>query len=529
MRAQTKLIIFGIDAATWDLMDPWLDGGSLPNLAAVIRDGCRAPLRSVVPPITGCAWPTIMTGVNPGKHGMFGLSSYDTNYQHRPVSNLDRRVPALWDRLAELGLSVGVYNVPMTYPPNEINGYMVSGEMGAVEFDRSMFRPRELFEELARVVPDYVIAPLKRDDQGYDLDALKRQVEARRKAAVYLLEKHPVDVFIAVVNYVDYVQHFFMKSRACGETEDLVLWAYQQADQLLGELMEVAGEHAAVMVLSDHGAGPVSGFLDLNALLAQLGFLQVPRPAGQRPSVKSALRKGYRTVVRPLLSEARQKKLRKRFAGLPFEPSGTRAYQAGPYLCVRLNLKGREARGWVPAGDYDRVCSEIVQALNEVVNPFSGEKDLGAFAAADYYSGPHTALGPDILGMAQGFALDRATIPGNVDRPFLSDDDLRALGSDMAYREGTHRADGIFACRLPSRAVSLTVEHPGLADMVPTALSLLSLPVPMYLDGRAVLDLPEERVNGDERWEAESEAPAEAYTDEERKKVQQRLRDLGYL
>ena len=524
-----KLLIFGIDSATWDLMDPWLEAGLLPNLAALTSDGCRARLRSIVPPITGCAWPTIMTGVNPGKHGMFGLSSYDTNYRHRPVSNLDRRAPALWEQLGELGLSVGVYNVPMTYPPNEFNGYMVSGEMGAVEFDRSMFYPRELFEELERVVPDYVIAPLRRDEQGYDLDALKRQVEARRKAAVYLLEKHPVDVFITVVNYVDHVQHFFMKGRTCGEIEDLVLWTYQQADRLLGELMALAGEDAAVMVLSDHGAGPVSGFLDVNALLAQLGFLQVPRPAGQGASVKSALRKGYHTLVRPFLSQGRQKKIRKRFAGLPFEPSETLAYQAGPYLCVRINLEGREARGSVPPGDYRKVTSEIVEALNHVDNPFSGEKDLGAFAAADYYSGPHTGLGPDVLGSPQGFALDRTTIPGNVDRPFLSPQDLRALGSDMAYREGTHRADGIFACKVPSREVSVSLEHPGLADIAPTVLSLLSLPAPTHLDGQTIIDMPEKRVEGGEAWEGPRDDAGEAYTDEEQKKVEQRLRDLGYL
>jgi len=230
-----------------------------------------------------------------------------------------------------------------------------------------------------------------------------------------------------------------------------------------------------------------------------------------------------------LLSEGRQKKIRKRFAGLPFEPSNTQAYQAGPYLCVRLNLKGREAQGSVPPADYEKVCAEIVHALNEVVNPFSGEKDLEAFAAAGYYSGPHTGLGPDILGRAQGFALDRARIPGNVDRPFLSVEDLRALGSDMAYREGTHRADGIFACKVPSREVSLAVEHPRLADIAPTALSLLSLPVPAQLDGRAILDVPEQRVEGDEGWEAQRAAAGEAYTNDEQKKVEARLRDLGYL
>ena len=531
MPNRTRLIIFGIDGATWDLMDPWLEAGLLPNLAQVVRTGCRAPLRSIIPPITGCAWPTIMTGTNPGKHGMFGLSTYGTDYRARPVSNLDRQAPVLWEMLGELGCSVAVYNVPITYPPDRVRGVFVSGEMGAVEFDPSMFQPQGLFDEVFGVVPDYVIAPLKPDADGYDLDALRRQVEARRKTAVYLLEKHPADVFIAVVNYVDHISHFFWQTRAYGEFEDLLLWGYQQADQLLGELMEVAGEGAAVMLLSDHGFGSVAGFLDLNALLAQLGFLKVRDPAPERGRARSLAARAYRTFLRPLLSDDRRESVHRSLGGggLPFDPARTRAYQAGPFLCARLNLKGREIHGRVAPADQHRMCADIAEALNEVTNPFSGDKDLGAFAAAGYYHGPYTGLGPDILGVPQGFSLDQAGIPGNFDRPFLTREDLRAAGNNLASRQATHRMHGILACRLPSEAAALTVEVPELVDITPTALALLSLPLPAHLDGRVVLDVPEERDTQTHAWQPARPDSEAAYTDEERRTVERRLRDLGYL
>ena len=112
--------------------------------------------------------------------------------------------------VAARGLSVGVYNVPITYPPNQVNGYMVSGEMGAVAYDESMFQPPELFEELRKVVPRYEIAPVhRRHGAEFDLEALRAQVDARRIAAAYLLEHHPTDVFITVINYVDHLQHRF--------------------------------------------------------------------------------------------------------------------------------------------------------------------------------------------------------------------------------------------------------------------------------------------------------------------------------
>ncbi|MGC9318928.1 MAG: alkaline phosphatase family protein, partial [Armatimonadota bacterium] len=228
MASHPKLIIIGIDSATWDLMDPWLAEGELPNIASVLRHGGRSELRSVVPPITGCAWPTIMTGTNPGRHGMFGFATYEDGYAPRPISNRDRRAPALWEMLNHHGLTVGVYNVPMTYPCDDVDGYMVSGEMGAVEYGPSMFRPRHLFDELRRAVPRYELAPVVRGMREEDgVERLAAQVEARRKAAAYLLEKHPTDVFIAVVNYVDHVQHRFMTTRSFADIDDMVLWAYR--------------------------------------------------------------------------------------------------------------------------------------------------------------------------------------------------------------------------------------------------------------------------------------------------------------
>jgi len=537
MAAHPKLIVIGIDGATWDLMDPWLLQGELPHIASVIGDGCRSELRSVVPPITGCAWPTIMTGVNPGRHGMFGFASYEDDYIPRPVSNRSRRAPALWEMLNYYGLTVGVYNVPMTYPPNEVDGYLVSGEMGAVGYDPSMFEPPELFEEIRQVVPSYELAPVVKGlGQEHGLERLQAQVEARRRAAAYLLERHPTDVFITVINYVDHVQHRFMKNRSFDGIDDMLLWSYQRADEFVGEVLSHAGPDTAVMIISDHGAGPISGFIDPDALLCQLGYRSYRRGRGSRGPLKpvvGGLRTLYGRFIKPHLSTARHKRLRLSMSdlGRESEPDWerTRAYAAGPYLCIRLNVRGREARGCVNPEDFYRARDDLIDVLNEVVNPHSGETDLQAHPAEDFYAGEHTTMGPDIVGMPQDFALETVSIAGNTDRPFPRREDIPQKFAGKRVLEGTHRMNGVFAAKAADAEMRLTA-GPQLTDVAPTALALLSLPVPANLDGRVLLDLP---------YAAGEAAPLEGLADgadasggydhEEARKVEQRLRDLGYM
>ena len=557
-----KLAIIGIDSADWRLMEPWLETGDLPNIAAVIDSGCRSPLRSTVPPSTACAWPSMMTGVNPGKNGVFGFVEFRDDYTPRLMSNVDRQAPALWDLLAERLMTVGVYNVPMTYPPNQVNGYMVSGEIGAVEWDESLCRPRELFEELAAVVPPerYEMEPVHQRQGRLDLAGLERQVAARRTIACHLLDHHPTDVFIGVVNYVDHIQHRRLGKRRAGGVADVVRLAYQAADEFVGAILERCDDDTAVLIVSDHGSGPVEGYFDLNAMLASLGYLRYKpeavaqfeaqqRRAGwrrQRYALSRRIPGPLKSFVRRLLGRsqpaavhpARPRDLKRdHFAirqNLALTPAvdweRTRAYSAGLYLSARLNLKGREQQGIVAPEEYEGLRAEITGRLNEIKNPLTGETDLGAMPADEVYSGEHMQWAPDIIGVPQGGALTLKNLPGNERRPFLRGSDIWA---DYPWGEGvpgTHRMDGILACRAPRRQARMVADQPTVMDIAPTALALLGLPIPAHLDGRVILDLPQAQTDqtGGGPWRR-AEGPGSAYDDEEEKKVERRLKDLGYL
>ena len=123
-----RVLLIGLDGATFDYIDPWIDEGELPNIAQLIRGGVKARLRSTPVFHTSVAWPSMVTGKNPGKTGIFDITMREPDsYSTVPTNTLGFHGPALWEILSDANLSVGVINVPVTYPPKPVNGYLVSG------------------------------------------------------------------------------------------------------------------------------------------------------------------------------------------------------------------------------------------------------------------------------------------------------------------------------------------------------------------------------------------------------------------
>src|SRR3954466_13419765 len=96
-----KLIVVGLDAATFDVIDPLVEAGELPPLAGLLDRGARGTLRSTTHPLTPLAWTTMVSGVNAGKHGVWDFSERDARgYGLRLAQPRPRHAPALWTRLA---------------------------------------------------------------------------------------------------------------------------------------------------------------------------------------------------------------------------------------------------------------------------------------------------------------------------------------------------------------------------------------------------------------------------------------------
>src|SRR5947209_2502310 len=166
-----RTIILGVDGLTFRVLHPMIERGELPNFRKLAEEGCEAILQSKYPPLTPPAWISLSTGMKPAVHGVYDFWEYQEQSRdgtrEARVQTHRKGGKAIWNILSEYGKQVLVINVPMTYPPEPINGIMVSGYMtpsAQVDFTY----PRSFKEELFRVVP------------GYDLDIPTLEYERMR-------------------------------------------------------------------------------------------------------------------------------------------------------------------------------------------------------------------------------------------------------------------------------------------------------------------------------------------------------------
>src|ERR1051325_7593885 len=158
MKKVPKVVVIGLDAATWTLIRPWMAEGSMPNLARLMKGGVSGTLESILPPITPPAWTSFMTGKNPGKHGIFHFvetehGGYAMNY----ANATSRRSPTVWKLLNDAGYSVGTMNIPFTYPPEPLDGFQISGldtPSANSEFVYPASLKRELIDRLCNINHD---------------------------------------------------------------------------------------------------------------------------------------------------------------------------------------------------------------------------------------------------------------------------------------------------------------------------------------------------------------------------------------
>jgi len=553
-----KVLLFGIDGATLDLVGPWMDAGELPNLARLRAEGASGTLRSTVPYFTSVAWTSFATAKNPGKHGIFDFmalrpGTYDTRFSNRGMT----RSGSVFRHLAERGRRVGVVNVPWTWPPEDLGpgGYVVAG-MGAPRFDEGMFYPPSLHDEVRGRVGAYSLKPLRKSGGLYDFEALHRDAERITATARYLVEEKGVDVLTVVYMFVDQIQHFYWKDRRAtgrdGRTaDDVLLHAHKLLDEKLSELLGLLGDDATVVVLSDHGAGPVEAGLNLPAALRSLGLTSYndTNAANGGTSTRQRIAAG----AKGLLSRAHEE-TKKRFPGAleagkrlmgerlkdrammslgvrygDVDWGATRAFAWGTLGAVQVNLKGREPQGAVePGAAYEAVRDGAIGGLGGLRDASGRPLVEGVYRREELYHGPALEDAPDLVVVPRdGVEVVNRFLDPKV---ALEPEDLEWEGS---RKEGNHRPDGLIVLRGPGVRAGASVEGAGIEDVLPTVLHLLGEPVPEDADGRVldgvlVSDASAEYAGtlGDSSA-GEDEAPE--YTEEDEAEIERRLKDLGYI
>jgi predicted AlkP superfamily phosphohydrolase/phosphomutase len=549
-----QLFVIGWDAATWDLLESWVQSGELPNLKQMMEAGSSGPLKSTPMPLSPAAWSTVITGQNPARHGVYDWferipDSYDVEYVHTG----QLRAKPFWEYFNEAGKRVGVVNLPMIYPAVSLDGFMLSGMAAPHAHARNFAYPSGLTSELEeRFGPYWVAEPeiYKYGHEGAFLQSMLDWIDYQGRILQYLIQEHPCDVYLFVFMQTDHVQHKYWRyldSSYPGydpshdiRYQGAILQVYQRVDKVLGDLMSSVHDDATFVLLSDHGAGPVHGIMFINRWLMELGLLHL------RGNLLSRIKYGiakfdlvmhaYRVLVKlglakvvNLISKPARNRVLNSFIGFDdIDWSRTKAYSRGAFGQIYVNLRGREPLGIVePGEEYDRLVEEIITHLDGLTHPESGSKLItGIHKREDVYAGPYLDKAADVVFSIQNYKY-QASVKFGLESHSI-------IGSSEYDDSGSHRPEGIFVMAGSGVQRGINITGVGLEDILPTLLALADLPIPKNMDGMPLLDVltPEcaaqiQYLPTDDSGQDQSEAPD--LDAGEKVDLEDRLRSLGYL
>ena len=547
-----ETLLLGVDAACRPVLDR-LPDGTTPNIDRLLEGGATAPLESGIPPWTPSAWTTVTTGVNPGKHGVFGFLSFD-GYDWSVVDATERSAHPLWTALDEFDRSSVILNVPVTSPPDEFDGALVPGYTAP---DDPTCYPEGLLGDLRDELGEYRVYP--RHTGAGDATRDEKIAEYRRCAVLrdgafrYLVDRFDPDFGFLQFQVTDSVFH------ECPDDPEAVAETYSAVDAAIGRTLD-ACDAETVVLASDHGMGDYGGYeFRVNEFLRERGDVETATSggmpswapvrdeelvggggdradddrAGDGPSVaeravEAASRVGItsqrigRVLDRLGLTEAVLRVvpddvIRAGTEGVDF--AGSRAYMRSRIeLGIRLNVEGRDPEGVVPPDEYEATRDRLIDALSAVRTP-DGDP---VFEAVDrreaHFEGPRAEEAVDVV-----------TIPAGFDQ-FLTES-LRGEQFGPPSEPQNHKLYGILSITDASTgddpagaSKALDDADPHIMDIAPTILATMDVPADGRMDGSV---LPPITDAGTETYPPYEPPTAAGRGDDGA--VENRLRDLGYV
>ncbi len=540
-RDGTDTLLIGIDAGCLPVFERLFEADRIPNIERLCTEGVSAPLESQIPPWTPSAWPSIYTGVNPGKHGVVGFVGYD-GYDWHVTSNDDVHEHPLWTLLDRHDRSSVVVNAPVTHPPDEFDGAVIPGFLGPED---PPCHPTGLLDDVRDAIGEYRVYPkYTRDDDSLSdaakIEEYRTLVRMRGEAFRYLVDEFRPDFGFVQFQKTDTVFHEFS-----GEQRH-VDRVYEATDEQIGEILE-ACDPDRVFLVSDHGMGPYDGYeFRINEFLRDEGYIETTTGGKGMPSwtpMRRRLREGEEvdtwepgTVARAASVAARFGVTARRIrtalerVGLAdlareYAPGGvsrtaneqvdfaaSEAYvRARTELGVRINLEGRDPDGVVRQDAYEQLREDLIRQLQAVETP-DGEPFFETVAPREqYFHGDEIDATVDIV-----------TIPADFEH-MLSEQ----LDDGDYFRPAepwNHKLDGIFVAAGEGIDEDAPLERAHLFDVAPTIMAAMGVPYSDRMDGSVVPVVdPVDPISYPAYDGSDEGRPT---TDEA---VTDRLADLGYM
>ncbi|MBS0445543.1 MAG: alkaline phosphatase family protein [Proteobacteria bacterium] len=530
-----RTLFIGMDGATFTVLDdltktrPGADGPIMPFMAKIFAKGVRAKLRSTPNPLTPPAWVSLMTGRNPGHHGVYdfvraeerGDKVFMTLYDAR-----DCRVETIWSMVSRAGKKMAALNFPFTAPPpKELNGFVVPGFVPFRHLRRNT-HPSDLYDRL-KAIPDFNASELAWDfDQeqqaGYELSDKDREEWIRYhlpremqwfRVAEYLMREEQPDLMAILFDGVDKLQHQAwqyldprLEQEGKGEfharMRELSLAYFKQLDGFIENLVTAAGPDVQVFFASDHGFTASHEIVRINAYLAEKGYVHFkPIPEGEEGA---NVTKSY-------------------FAYLDW--TKTTAYCRTP-SCNGITIRVARNPGetGIDPKDYEKVRSALIRDLEQLTDPASGERIITEIhKREDVFPGSAMGDAPDLQLVLRDFG-------------FVSVRNILPIVEERNYVVGTHHPDGVFLAYGPGIEAGKLLGKRHITDVTSTLLYSLGMPVPSDLEGVVppAMFTTEYKaghpiVIGAPTRSAGDKDQMEAMDEDEKKQIMEQLQMLGYM
>lgn len=483
MEEKPKVIVIGLDGATWDLIKPWTEEGKLPTFRKLMEKGAWGVLESTIPPMSPPAWATIITGVRPDKHGIPDFYYFKSG-NLKIVNSKDIASKKIWEVLDEYGHKQIIMNVPITYPPDKVSGCFISG-MLTPSMESEFTYPSELKTYLLKkgyeieTDPEEGVNTVRWKLLNGNVDVTDIVMKYNKDAwikleiLVDLIKKEKPNFVFFVLTGTDRLQHYLMG-------RDEILSHYMKIDDIIKRIIDL-NYFDDMILISDHGFSKIKKIFYLNTFLFDRGVLV---PKGRLILLKSRiiiygikLIKKLSKIGIPVGGFLAKQKLKG--VGIAFDATKSKCYMYSHTSCgFFINER---------MGEKENIKQKLIRELNGLKDS-DGSCVLEAIPREKLYSGAYSNKIPDILlKFKKGYTVSDFLIPPSMIR---RGNYLLSPENGPSFKNGDHTNDGIillhgkhFNFFNKKSKINVHVE-----DIFPTILYLFGISIPHYVDGKPIFE-----------------------------------------
>lgn len=511
----------GLDGASWKILDRFIRLGIMPFLRELKEKSVWGILESVKPPVSAPAWVSFMTGCNPGKHGIGDFYKLSEDYKWIPQGFADIKIHPFWINITYH--KIGVVNLPMTYPPPKVQGFIISGFMSPESVDSYTY-PRELQREIEKI-GEYKTDPYF-NIASKNVRFLKKIIEVidlREKIRLFLLEKYEPDLYIQIFQIPDALNHYFysivddshpkFSKKEWKEYGEFIVEIFRKIDEALKSWIEILNEDDLFIILSDHGFKPTRYYFNIVPFLKLKGFLK-QETGNVRNFFMLVLRKIYKSkffqkFLFSIFSKDLLFGIREKIEAGQKESfyKENKAVIVPPSSSYGLFIEGENDLRYKIMEELKNLKKDGKSVIKEI---WEREK---------IYKGPFISSLPHIVfELEEGFELST----------FLNAEEIfEEIPAVVGM--GNHERNGVFLIYGKHVKKKGYIENKlFLEDFAPLILAYMGYKIPSYFDGNAPEFIEYPRKIEIIEKELPLKMPEKDYTDEEKESVLRKLKELGY-